>query len=120
VLHSLPDAEVHAALKKIAHKPAATNCRADVGALVLILYFVVAHSGQEESMFPTKHRGRTISLLTVVSSLFSASNLKHRFCSAFAYATQRVTNVSPSRSGNILGSAEQRSAFLAFHKPLRP
>ena len=57
MLHSLPEAEVHAALKKVGHKPVAANCRADLGALVLILYFVAAHSGQKESMFLTKQRG---------------------------------------------------------------
>jgi hypothetical protein len=83
------DTEVHAAMKEIGHKPAAANCRGDVGALasISILYFAVAHSGQEESMFSTKHRGRTISLLTIASSLFSASNLKHR--SVLPSLTQR-------------------------------
>jgi hypothetical protein len=112
VLHSLPDTEVHAALKKIAHKPATANCRADVGALVLILYFVVAHSGQEESMFPTKQRGRTISLLTIVSSLFSASNLKHR--SVLPSLTQRNESrmFHTVALATFFASAEQRLRFL--------
>ena len=38
-------------------------------------------------MFFTKHRGRTIGLLTIASSLFSASNLKHR--SVLPSLTQR-------------------------------
>ena len=61
-------------------------------------------------MFSTKHRGRTIGLLTIVSSLLSASNLQTSIRSAFTDATQRVTNVSHSCSGDILGSAEQRNS----------
>jgi hypothetical protein len=119
VLHSLPEAEVHAALKKIGHKPVAANCRADVGALNSVLYFVPAHSGQEESMFLTKHRGRTISLLTIASSLFSASSRKHR--SVLLSLTQR--NESPmfhtvalATFGGLLNSAP---TFLTFHEPPR-
>jgi hypothetical protein len=100
------DTEVHAALKKIGHKPAAAPCRGDVGALASILYFAVAHSGQKESMFSTKHRGRAIGLLTIASSLFSASNLKHR--SVLPSLTQRNESrmFHTVALATFLGSAE--------------
>jgi hypothetical protein len=119
VLHSLPEAEVHTALKKIGHKRVTANCRADVGPLVSVLYFVAAHSGQEESMFLTKHRGRTIGLLTVASSLFSGSNRKHR--SVLLSLTQR--NESPVfhtvALATFWGLRNNAPTFLAFHEPPR-
>jgi hypothetical protein len=68
-------------------------------------------------MFPTKHRGRTISLLTIVSSLFSASNLKHR--SVLPSLTQRNESrmFHTVALATFFASAEQRLHFFALHEP---
>ena len=70
-------------------------------------------------MFSTKLRGRIISRLTVVSSLFSASNRKHRY--VLLSLTQR--NESPMfhrvALATFWGLRNNVPLFSLSHEPLR-
>jgi hypothetical protein len=70
-------------------------------------------------MFLTKHRGRTIGLLTVASSLFSASNRKHRFVLLSLTQRNESQMFHTVALATFLGLRNNAPTFLAFHEPPR-